>query len=70
MNYTEPLLESETVEIGIERLKQTVQIRDSMGGAMFFNMMNDDACELATQLYRRGVNKSVLSEIVGTNNFM
>lgn len=69
MNYTEPLLETETVEVGIERLKRTVEIRNSMGGAMYFNMMNDDACELANQLSNRGVDRTILSNILGTNNF-
>lgn len=69
MNYTENLKPEETIEQGIERLKQTVEVRDKMGGSMYFNIMNDDACQLASQLSMRGADRKMLSEILGTGNF-
>ena len=68
MNYTKPLSETETIEDGIARLKETVKIRDSMGGAMYFNILNDDCCELASQLVRRGANREEIHDILGKEN--
>lgn len=65
MNYTESLKPEETIEQGIERLRKVVQIRDKMGGQLYWNIMNDDACELASQLSRRGADRDLLSEILG-----
>ncbi len=69
MNYTKSLSPTETIEEGITRLKQVVQTRDAMGGAMYFNIMNDDACELANQLLQRGADGTQLADIVGKENF-
>lgn len=68
MNYTQPLQENETIEQGIERLKEAVNIRDGMGGAMYWNILNDDCCELASQLRRRGADREVLHNILGKEN--
>lgn len=68
MNYTQPLLETETIEEGIERLKKTVAMRDKMSGGMYFNIMNDDACELASQLVKRGANREEIHLIIGKEN--
>ena len=68
MNYTAPLEKEETIEQGTERLKETVKQRNAMGGAMFFNMLNDDCCELASQLVARGANREELSNILGKEN--
>lgn len=69
MNYTEDLKPEETIEQGTERLKKIVGIRDKMGGSLYFNIMNDDACQLASQLSARGADRKILSEILGTGNF-
>ena len=68
MNYTKPLAETESIEDGIKRLKETVNIRDGMGGAMYFNILNDDCCELASQLVRRGADRNEVHGILGKQN--
>lgn len=68
MNYTQPLEEKETIEQGIERLKETVKIRDQMGGAMYFNILNDDCCQLASELVRRGADREIIHNIIGKEN--
>lgn len=69
MNYTEDLNQEETIEEGLERLKKTVGIRDEMGGSLYFNIMNDDACQLASRLSARGADRKIISEILGAGNF-
>jgi len=68
MNYTQDLKEEESIEQGIERLKKTIEIRDNMGGSMYFNIMNDDCCQLASQLVRRGADRKQIHDLIGTQN--
>lgn len=70
MNIIENLKTEETTEEGIERLKKSVETRNKMGGAMYWNIMNEDVCELANQLSKRGVDQTLLSSIIGPNNFI
>lgn len=68
MNYTEPLKTEETLEQGINRLKETVSLRDQMGGEMYWNIMNDDCCLLGSQLVKKGANREEIHQIIGTKN--
>lgn len=54
-----------TVEQGIEKLKESVSLRDQMGGAMYWNILNDDCCELARKLLDMGADRQTLSNILG-----
>lgn len=56
-----------SIEDGIESLKQLVNLRDQMGGAMYWNILNADCCELANILQKRGADREVISEILGKN---
>lgn len=56
-----------SIEDGIESLKQLVSLRDKMGGAMYWNILNDDCCELANILQKMGVDRTVISEILSKN---
>jgi hypothetical protein len=63
MNYLSDKFES--IEQGIEKLKEAVSIRDQMGGAMYYNILNDDCCEMAITLASMGANREELSKILG-----
>lgn len=55
-----------TVEKGIEELKRAVSIRNSMGGAMYYNMLNEDVLRIADKLIEMGADKPQLESIMGT----
>jgi len=59
----------ETLEEGIDKLKQAVSARNQMGGAMYFNMLNDDCCEIGNKLLSMGANKKEIGEIIGEENY-
>ena len=69
MNYLGMNSQFETIEDGIEKLKAGVSIRNQMGGAMYFNILNDDCCKIANKLLRMGADRKTLGEILGDNNF-
>ena len=54
-----------TVEEGKEVLKKHVSIRDEMGGAMYWNALNDECCTIANKLKDIGANKDEISQILG-----
>jgi hypothetical protein len=64
MNYLS--FKTTTLPERIEELKKAVQTRDEMGGALYWNMINDDCFEMADQLVKMGGNKDELAKILGT----
>lgn len=54
----------ETKEQGLEKLKETVAIRNNMGGALYWNIVNDDCLEIADKLFDMGVSMSEIQEIL------
>lgn len=54
----------ETKEQGIEKLKEGVSLRNRMGGALYWNIINDDCLEMAEKLLCMGVEKSELQTIL------
>ncbi len=48
MNFKEH--EFSTKEEGLEKLKKAVRLRNSMSGALYWNIMNDDCLRMADQL--------------------
>lgn len=58
-----------TVEDGLKQLEKAVEIRDQMGGAMHWNILNDDCCTIANELVRLGANRQELGDIIGQGNF-
>lgn len=55
-----------TIEKGIEELKRAVDLRNSMGGAMYYNILNEDVLRIADKLIGMGAEKSQLESIMGT----
>lgn len=54
----------ETKEQGLEKLKEAVAIRNKMGGALYWNIVNDDCLEIANRLCGMGVASSEIREIL------
>lgn len=48
----------ETVEDGMEKLKEGISIRNKMGGALYYNILNDDCYEIASKLVSIGADRS------------
>lgn len=69
MNYLQQYADFSTKEEGIEKLKAAVKLRDQMGGAMYFNIMNEDCCEIAAAVAKKGGTRHELGEILGWDNF-
>jgi hypothetical protein len=55
-----------TVDEGKEKLRKAIEIRDSMGGAMYYNICNDDCAELANKLVAAGADRKEVSAIIGS----
>lgn len=60
MNHLNHLLEFTTVEEGEKNLKEAEAIRDSMGGALYWNIVNDDCEEIKQKLFKLKANKFVI----------
>lgn len=54
----------ETKEQGLEKLKDHVALRNSMGGALYWNMINEECCLIAYKLLIMGVSKTELDRIL------
>ena len=54
----------ETKEEGIEKLKNGVSLRNQMGGALYWNIVNDDCIEMADKLFCMGVEKTDIQAIL------
>ena len=52
-----------TIEGGLESLKKAVNIRDQMGGSLYWNICNDECCEIANKLLVMGCERSRIEEI-------
>ncbi len=48
-----------------EELRKKVNLRDQMCGNLYWNIMNDECCELANEISAKGGDKSKISEILG-----
>lgn len=56
--------EFSTTEEGLEKLKKAVRLRNGMGGALYWNIMNDDCYEMSSRLLNMGVDRDVLTNIL------
>lgn len=50
---------------GIEKLKKAVNIRNQMGGALYYNACEEDCLRLADKLSAVGVDKKLIASIGG-----
>lgn len=50
MNYLEKFGEFKTIEQGEKNLKEAYNLRDQMGGALYWTILNDDCREISQKL--------------------
>lgn len=58
-----------TPEQGLDELRKRVDIRNRMGGALYYNILNDECCQLATSCARLGCNREEIKKILGPGTF-
>lgn len=52
-----------TTEEGIEKLRGRVNLRNSMCGAIYWNITNDQCLSLGNRLIKDGADKNLIAEI-------
>ncbi len=57
-------IDFETIEEGIEKLKKAVELRNQMGGALFFNVCEEDCLKLANELAEAGADRGTMWSIL------
>lgn len=60
------IFEFETLEQGMEKLKEAVAARNQMGGSLYWNIVNDDCLEIADRLYEMGGDKAEIVKILNS----
>lgn len=63
------LLAFDDIKSGMAKLRSRVETRDQMGGALYWNILNDEACAIATKLVHLGVPRAELADILGAGNY-
>ena len=69
MNYLQQFAEFTTIEEGMQNLKKAVELRDKMGGALYYNIMNEDCCEIASIIVKMGGQRDEIGKIFGEGTF-
>lgn len=59
----------ETKEELVERLREHVKLRDQMGGDLYWNMLNDECCQLASKAAEMGADRTELGRILGPGTY-
>ena len=54
----------------MDELKEHVRVRDTMGGSLYRNVMNDECCAIATRCARLGCDRAEIAKTLGRGNFM
>jgi hypothetical protein len=53
----------------LEELKKKVNIRNQMGGALYYNILNDECCQLANKCTELGCDRKQIESILGQGTF-
>ncbi len=56
-------------EMLLNELKEKANLRDQMGGALYFNILNDECCQIANKCLTAGCDKVEIEAILGKGNF-
>lgn len=56
-------------EDALKKLKQTVDIRDSMCGDLYWNVLNDECCQIANKCRTLGIDRDEIASLLGTGNY-
>lgn len=58
-----------TPELMLEKLKFEVSLRDKMGGALYYNVQNEECCRIANKCIEMGCNRAEIESILGPGTF-
>ena len=53
----------------MSELKEHVAVRNQMGGSLYWNVMNDECCAIATKCARLGCDRVEIGNVLGKGNF-
>jgi hypothetical protein len=56
-------------EEALEQLKKTVNTRDKMCGVMYWNILNDECCEIANRCLELGIDRNAIVSLLGEGNY-
>lgn len=59
----------ETKEELVEQLRERVKLRDQMGGDLYWNILNDECCQLASKAAAMGADRAELGQILGPGTY-
>jgi len=59
----------DTVEEGMDLLKKAVEVRNKMGGNMYWSMLNDEVCKIGSKTLKLGGDYEKIADIIGRENF-
>ena len=54
----------DNIETGLQKLKDAVSLRNKMGGALYYNTLNDDCNEIASKLRNMGADADEITAIL------
>lgn len=54
----------ETLAEGMEKLEKAVIVRNQMGGALYWNICNDDCTSLAIELMQKGADSEKINKLL------
>jgi hypothetical protein len=58
-----------TPEQALDELRKRVNMRNQMGGALYYNILNDECCQLANRCANLGCDKAEVEKILGPGTF-
>jgi hypothetical protein len=64
MNLSQIDIQTKDTDELLKELKSMVNMRNKMGGAMYYNICNDDAHQIANRLVCLGVSFNTVQEIL------
>jgi hypothetical protein len=62
-------LELETKEELLAELKERVSLRNKMGGALYWNVLNDECCQIANKCLALGADRTEVGQILGKGTY-
>lgn len=60
---------TQEMSVALEELRQKVKLRDQMGGALYYNILNDECCQLANKCAQLGCSREDIGSILGKGTF-
>lgn len=54
----------EDKELLLKELQERIDLRDSMGGALYWNITNDECCQVANICRAKGCDRDVINKIL------